>query len=1079
MNALVLALLVAGVALHVAPWLPVARRLALDQVTQELRWPPLLLAFLLGFASTASTSYILFILQIYLWVWVLTANAGLAFLLYLLRKDYEIAPAFAFTWPDGKWAKAALWLTLITCLIRISYVVISPAPRYPDSFIHARFLQRLLLDLRPLPGSFIYPLGMHGLEASMALGTNPSSIHLVLPSVNATLFLLTTAWWLQHLIRDQRWMFFALCLLCIAPFNPFSIVVNKSLSPLPQAYAYIFVVALLHELRGFDRTVRVDIIFIFLLGLVSFHSIAALYTAMLLGAMLGSSFIQPIIDRKNSGFEGRPIMLVMILLIPCLVGIFTFSGMAIEWANDPAADIDQTPGFDESHVEFSLEQGTNLIVATVNTEKREEPRLLSTSNMTSVEVNGDPFSVRARPDKEGIGWSLLLTTSHDAETIIRIQDNTTLLSEPPIVKILSSNLSSLTLDATSLNGTLLSNDTCAILRHTKSESMRACGERAHLLNYDLPIDAPRGWHTVEYGWDKGLGFVPVGTIDLWSSSGSDLKNVDADFPNSSLVLREGEPLTVQLLDDRPITATLYWNSTESECLDDLTSPPQLWKNGTTLRLELLNKQEIEDCKGSLQVLEGNQVIQDLNITISAPIWPFPTTGSSFVCLPISSVESQGTPISIPIECIFHSNSNISEDLQIKVEKVSGLLSTESLRVEAIYWQEKSEGPFIRIDNGDEIGSVNSSDGRVRVWVRLSGFSSDRTVSLPFFAGNSIGWVEVSTVYQEGEELVHVDNIGKSMFVSFLSPSIDSAWLKVNWWWFMGSFFLNLLIFLRPSLPTSIKTLAFGGMVLQFSQLTGILSYPTEWGQQRLSQMLVFPLAVSSTGIALLLIDQIGERSLWMKSLFAWPSREKVRQRVLTIVGFVCLFSIMTTPFTPIISESAWNAATSLEDGRYYTEKSANEMSEIGEGQATFLSGGLLLTRWGTGESSLPSWRCARQSFSILLIENEEINALRTWLNKARDESPERWVISEKGDGWVIWESRPPKESIDLWVTRESGENFVWSPDDGEWIIEDELTFREASSQAVKIASNSSDAPGWLCNAQEGTVSPRVNVETHS
>ena len=36
MDVLVLALLVTGVALHVAPWVPVARRLALDQVSAEL-----------------------------------------------------------------------------------------------------------------------------------------------------------------------------------------------------------------------------------------------------------------------------------------------------------------------------------------------------------------------------------------------------------------------------------------------------------------------------------------------------------------------------------------------------------------------------------------------------------------------------------------------------------------------------------------------------------------------------------------------------------------------------------------------------------------------------------------------------------------------------------------------------------------------------------------------------------------------------------------------------------------------------------------------------------------------------------
>ena len=63
------------------------------------------------------------------------------------------------------------------------------------------------------------------------------------------------------------------------------------------------------------------------------------------------------------------------------------------------------------------------------------------------------------------------------------------------------------------------------------------------------------------------------------------------------------------------------------------------------------------------------------------------------------------------------------------------------------------------------------------------------------------------------------------------------------------------------------------------------------------------------------------------------------------------------------------------------------------------------------------------------------------------------------------------------MTQESGRNYVWSPDVGEWIVEDEFDFREVSSQALELSSDDSEVPGWLCDPEAGTVSPRVNVET--
>ncbi len=1087
MDVLVLALLFTGLALHVAPWFPVARRMALDQSTSELRWPPLLLATLLCFASTAAVSYTLFILEAYLWVWVLTANAGIAFILYVKSKDDALAPLFAFEWPSGGWAKAALGLTLIACLIRFTHAVVSPVPRSPDTFIHAEMIQRLLLGLQPLPGPLVYPLGMHGLMASMSLGMNPSSIHLVLPGVNSVLLILTIAWWLQYLLQDQRWTFFALCLLCVAPFNPFAIVANKSMEPLPQAFAYTMFVALLHEWGGFKRNLRPVPLVILSLGLASFHNITTLYVALFFGAILVGSLLLSQFAEQRSESVNRTTWVVVLFLLPSLVGLFTISGFTIDWRDPDSSPIDQTPGFDESHVSFEWDDETSLVVATVNTEKREEPRLLSVSNMVSVEVSGEPFSVRAQPDVEGEGWSLALTTSHDAETIVRVQDNASLLAEPPVVKLLSNNLSTIQLSGISINGTSLPPTTCVVVQLSGHAAERTCGLEAETVHYRLNESASFGWNLAEYGWDVGLGFTPVGAIELWSDNGTiDSSEILADMPNSTVILSEGEPLTVQLLDERPMTASLRWNSSEDGCLGGGMGPISLWKNGSILRLGLSNTEEIKNCKGSLEIIAGDdgRIVQTTNLTLSAPAWPFPTSATTFVCLPSPSIEldrPDRTALSIPFECILEPGEDVQDTIVLRLGDVSGLFSTETLLIESIYWQNESSVSYTRVDQPDDgslIAEVKAESGRFQVWLRMNGFYPDRTVSIPLVAGDTIGWIELN-ILPPSEIIVDEDGTYPTASVAkgFLTPSFDDQWFMANWWWFIGAFILNVFVFLRPSISSPIRLVAFGGIVLQLSQLTGIFAYPTDWGQQRLSQLLTFPLAITSTGVTLLVVDNLASRSSRIQEAMTWPSKDEKRQRILSTVAFIGILSMVTTPIPPIISEAAWDAAITLEDGRYYTEKSANEMSGIGGEHTTFLSGGLLVARWGTGDSSLADWRCARQSFSVLVVEDDAANFLRTWLTNARSEDPERWSVEERGDGWTLWVSKPPEESIDLWVTQESGRIYVWSPDESEWIVEDEFDFREVSSQVLELSSDDSEVPGWLCNPAAGTVSPRVNVVT--
>ncbi len=1087
MDVLVLALLFTGVGLHVAPWVPVARRLAYDGDTSYLRWPPLLLATLLGFASTAVASYALFILEAYLWVWVLTANAAVAFILYLVRRDDDPAPLFAFEWPAGGWAKAALGLTLIACIIRFAHAVASPVPRSPDTFIHGEMVQRLLLGLQPLPGPLVYPLGMHGLMASMSLGVNPSSIHLVLPGVNAVLLILTVAWWLQHLLQDQRWTFFALCLLCVAPFNPFAIVANKSMEPLPQAFAYTMFAALLHEWGGFKRTIRPVPLVILSLGLASFHNITTLYVALFFGAIWVGSLLLSRFDEQPPELVNRTTWVALLFLLPSLVGLFTLSGLTIDWRDPLSNPIDQTPGFDESHVSFEWDTETSLVVATVNTEKREEPRLLSASNMISVEVGGDPFSVRALPDVEGEGWSLALTTSHDAQTVVRVQDNASLLAEPPVVKLISSNLSSIMLSGVSINGSSLPSTTCVIVQDSVSVTERTCGLDAETVQYHLNESASFGWNIVEYGWDVGLGFTSVGAIDLWSDNGtSDSIEVPAQMPNSTVVLSEGEPLTVQLLDERPTVASLRWNSSDDGCLGGGTGATSLWKNGSILRLGLSNSEEIKNCKGSLEIIDGDagHIVQTTNLTLSAPAWPFPTSATTFVCLPSPAIELESldlNTLSIPFECILEPGEDVHDRIVLRLGDVSGLFSTEKLVIESIYWQNDSAISYTRVDQSSDdslVAEVKAEPGRFRVWMKMNGFYPDRTISIPLVAGDTIGWVEINILPPSD---VIVDDEGTyptaSIAKGFLIPSFDEQWFMANWWWFIGAFVLNLFVFLRPSIAFPIRLVAFGGLALQLSQLTGIFAYPTDWGQQRLSQLLAFPLAITSTGVTLLAIDTLAARSSRFQAIMAWPSEDENRQRVLSSIAFIGILSMVSTPIPPIISEAAWDAAITLDDGRYYTEKSANEMSGLGGEHSTFLSGGLLVARWGTGDSSLADWRCARQSFSVLIVEDDVTNFLRTWLTNARSEDPERWSVEERGNGWTLWVSDPPEESIDLWVTQESGYTYVWSPDESEWIVEDEFDFREVSSQALELSSDNSEVPGWLCNPTAGTVSPRVNVVT--
>ena len=133
-----------------------------------------------------------------------------------------------------------------------------------------------------------------------------------------------------------------------------------------------------------------------------------------------------------------------------------------------------------------------------------------------------------------------------------------------------------------------------VILHSSYPGERTCGLAAMNTQYLLAESAPFGWHLVEYGWDVGLGFTPVGAIDLWSdNSSSEIITVAASMPNSTVVLSEGEPLVVELLDERPVTASLRWNSTQEGCLGGGTGSPSLWKNGSQLRLGLSNPEKIE------------------------------------------------------------------------------------------------------------------------------------------------------------------------------------------------------------------------------------------------------------------------------------------------------------------------------------------------------------------------------------------------------------------------------------------------------------------------------------------------------
>ena len=1065
----------ASTALFSLPWLPWARR---SIQAGEHRWPAVVISVAVAMAVSSTLGYALLIAHLFSWWAVLTGNALLAAGAWRLTTRPTARP-WDLAWtplsPSMRWS--FLGLASASVLWRLGAMLFNPGARGPDTFLHLQFLERALQNIAPTGNSNLYPLGMHAWEGSWALWLDPAGFHLWLPAVSLLLSTCAAALLILHLLHHDLARVAALGLLSWAAFNPFGIVIEKTSSPLPQApaFALLWVIILL-MLRHRDRRGGWVLPLGLATAVAALHNLTALYAGLLLLPALlvlralpapaaadvdGSHRADGDLAAPTSRWRrliADPAPLLVILALPLLVMNQLILTSSVEWrlAFEP--------------VEPQPLAGTVVVNWTTDVPSLtwDSPRELESWEISGV-TGGELLEA-----EEGTAWRLDLGNASldpDAWTAqVRLDESeeahatlvlATRAAPPPRFDVPDTLGRIVRLTNTTAVG-----PGCVVLEH-EGDRQETCTRDGDRWTVTLEQGEKR-WETWTVRWKDEALNVTVGTIAVWRGlqQEADLDKWLATVPEpeTRVALEPGaERPGIGLAGEAPLFVHLDWEPDDaSVCGSSAAGVTMPWRDGVILPWTHDLSTPSAACAGTwtLTVEQDGRVAQrqgTLEVEVVGQHIPVMACSDPPVIQP---APGEGTVWGwTDVTCRVTNLGNVPVARTLHTGEVQGMTINRAIT---------SNSTTVLVHGGVSEHVI------LRVFVQ--NLPPSTTWSVPILASDEVTWIELAV----GTPEVRIETSGQSLIAwagRFLVWKPDTTWLGANWWWFSIAVGLLLLTLADPRQPRMVRALAAGGLTLQVSQATGILAYPAPWGQARLAELLVLPLALAFVAVPSRWGPVIETR---LRERWRRPRQAEAPSSTILAATLVILLILVLgppSPPPPIAPYALWQAATTAPAGEHVSPTFAGLHSGLSDDPVSFVGAGGLITRWGHAGDPLPDWRCSPEPVSIVLLTDDHTGRapeLQAWLATVRAASPDRWSLADEGSGWERWASHPPSANLTVEVARLPDGIHLAAVDttDSVWLHDDPSGLSEVSAPVIDPTTPAAGR-WWACDADSGRITPII------